>query len=206
MRARNLLRIAAHHHPVHTHTHYAQFAEPTVSSTNATVTFQQLLHDKFWSGPPAPIVFYTGAEGAGVRFIWPHSGWVVDALARNLSALVVFAEHRFFGLSTPQGVPGGFQPDSQHLGLLSEVEVLEDYTALATSLRTNLSAWDSPLISVGGSLAGELTTWWRARYPHVVDIGLASSAPILGHPGLTDPVSFERTSPCAPKWGPQPNP
>lgn len=99
----------------------------------------------------------------------------MDTLAANLSALVVFAEHRFFGLSIPQGVPAGFQPDAEHLGLLSEVEVLEDYTALATALRTNLSAWDSPLISVGGSLAGELTAWWRVRYPHIVDMALASS-------------------------------
>ena len=97
-----------------THTNYLQ---PTVPATNATATFQQLflMYAKHWPGPPAPIIFYTGAEGAGVKFIWPHSGWIVDTLSANLSALVVFAEHRFFGLSIPQGVPAGFQPDAEHL-------------------------------------------------------------------------------------------
>ena len=74
------------------------------------------------------------------------------------------------------------------------MEVLEDYTALATALRTNLSAWNSPLISVGGSLAGELTAWWRVRYPHIVDMALASSAPILGYPGLSNPYGWNHVA------------
>jgi lysosomal Pro-X carboxypeptidase len=172
---------------------HSNYLQPT-DANNATSTFQQLFlyNDTFWAGPPAPIIFYTGAEGAGVEFIWPHSGWIVDTLARNLSALVVFAEHRFFGQSNPGGLPSGFYPDATHLGALSEAEVLEDYTALATSLRTNLSAWDSPLISVGGSLAGELTTWWRVRYPFIVDMGIASSAPILGYRGIADEFGWNR--------------
>jgi len=171
-------------------THF-NYLQPT-DANNATSNFQQqfLWYDKYWAGPPAPIVFYTGAEGAGVEYIWPHSGWVVDTLAKNLSALVVFAEHRFFGLSNPGGTPGGFFPDATHLGLLSEAEVLEDYTSLATAIRTNYSAWDSPLISVGGSLAGELTTWWRIRHPFMVDMGIASSAPILGYFGIADPFGW----------------
>ena len=172
------------------------YLQPTDPATNATATFQQLylVYDAHWAGPPAPIVFYTGAEGTGVEAIWPHSGWVVDTLAQNLSALVIFAEHRFFGLSVPGGEPGGFAVDATHLGVLSEAEALEDFAALATQLRTNLSAWDSPLISVGGSLAGELTAWFRIRYSHLVDMGIAASAPIFGYPGLADPYGWNRVA------------
>lgn len=146
-----------------------------------------------WAGPPAPIVFVPCVEAGPAPYYWGEYGWVVDTLAKNLSALVVFAEHRFFGETFPRGdTTAGWYPDSDHLGLLTEAQVLEDYTALATALRTNLSAWDSPLISVGGSLAGEMTTWWRIRYPFMVDMGLAGSAPILGFPGLTDPFGWNR--------------
>jgi lysosomal Pro-X carboxypeptidase len=80
------------------------------------------------------------------------------------------------------------------VGVLTEAQVLEDFTALATHLRANLSAWDSPLIALGGSLAGEMATWWRVRYPFMVDMALAASAPILGFPGLTDQYGWYRTA------------
>ena len=49
------------------------------------------------------------------------------------------------------------------------------------------------MISVGGSLAGELTSWFRARYPWLVDMGLASSAPILGYPGYSSEYGWYAT-------------
>jgi lysosomal Pro-X carboxypeptidase len=135
-------------------------------------------------------VFVTCVEAGPAPYYWGEYGWVVDTLAKNLSALVVFAEHRGFGLTYPATAEGGdlsgWIPDAAHAGLLTEAQVLEDYTNLATHLRSNLSAWDSPLIAVGGSLAGEMATWWRIRYPFIVDMSLAGSAPILGFPDLCD--------------------
>lgn len=158
----------------------------------ANQTFQQryLYFADYWLGPPHPIVFVTCVEAGPAPYYWGEYGWVVDTLAKNLSALVVFAEHRGFGLTYPSVADGGDQsgwiPDAEHAGVLTEAQVLEDFTHLATHLRTNLSAWDSPLIAVGGSLAGEMATWWRVRYPFLVDMALSASAPILGFPGLTD--------------------
>lgn len=112
---------------------------------------------------------------------------MIDTLAAELKALVVFAEHRGFGLTYPAVADGGdlsgWAPDAAHVGVLTEEQVLADFTALATSLRTNLSAWDSPLVAVGGSLAGEMAAWWRIRYPFIVDMSLSCSAPIFGFPG-----------------------
>ena len=171
--------------------HFNYFNPSTPAGAPSTFQQRYLYHDAHWAGPPAPIVFVTCVEAGPAPYYWGEYGWVVDTLARNLSALVVFAEHRGFGLTYPQpaaagGDLSGWIPDAAHAGVLTEAQVLEDFTALATHLRTNLSAWDSPLIAVGGSLAGEMATWWRIRYPFMADMALAGSAPILGFPGLTD--------------------
>ena len=61
-------------------------------------TFRQryLVNDTWFGGRSSPILFYCGAEGAGVPSIFEHSGYVL-ALAKELKALVVFGEMRFFG-------------------------------------------------------------------------------------------------------------
>ena len=152
-------------------------------------TFEQryLLDARHWAGPPAPIIMVPCVEAGPAPYYYGEYGWVIDTLAANLSALLVFPEHRGFGLTYPSVADGGdlngWRPDAAHVGVLTEAQVLEDDTALATSLRFNLSAWDSPLIAVGGSLSGEMSTWWRIRYPFVVDMALAASAPIFGFPG-----------------------
>ena len=178
--------------------HFNYF-NPSFPGTNISYTFQQryLYYGDYWKGPGAPIIFVTCVEAGPAPYYWGEYGWVVDTLAKNLSALVVFAEHRGFGLTYPatennSGDLSGWIPDAAHVGTLTEAQVLEDFTALATSLRRNLSAWDSPLIAVGGSLAGEMATWWRVRYPFMVDMALSASAPILGFPGLTDQYGWYR--------------
>ena len=111
----------------------------TLPATGETWPQRYLFNDTYWPGPPFPIIFYCGAEGSGVETIWDHSGWIVDTLARNLSALIVFAEHRYFGVSDPFGPTNSFIPDAGHLGLLTLEQAMQDYAELITSLRTNLS-------------------------------------------------------------------
>ena len=169
--------------------HFNYFA-PTDETTNQTSTFEQryLYYSAHWPGPPAPIIFVPCVEAGPAPYYWGEYGWVIDTLAADLNALVVFAEHRGFGLTYPQpshagGPLDGWKPDAAHAGVLAEEQVLADDTALATSLRTNLSAWDSPLIAIGGSLSGEMSAWWRIRYPFMVDMALSASAPIFGFTG-----------------------
>ena len=146
-----------------------------------------------WGGPGSPILLYTGAEGSGVPSIFTHSGYVME-VARSLSALVIFAEMRFFGVSMPFGANGSFIPDPTHLGLLSIEQTLADYASLVAGIRKERHAHASPVIAVGGSLAGSLAFWLRAKYPAIVDMALASSAPILGYPRLTSPYGWYRVS------------
>ena len=182
--------------------------QPVDPKTRQRKTFMQrlLVHNQSYGGPGSPVIFYTGAEGSGVDAIWDHSGWIVEQLAANLSALVVMAEHRFFGASVPFGnsscelsprfnasCESSFWPNASHLGVLSEEQSLQDFAMVVHNLRTELEGgWESPFITLGGSLAGEISTWFRIRYPHLVDMALAASAPILGYPGLSDEYGWNR--------------
>ena len=182
--------------------------QPVDPKTRQRKTFMQrlLVHNQSYGGPGSPVIFYTGAEGSGVDAIWDHSGWIVEQLAANLSALVVMAEHRFFGASVPFGnsscelspqfnasCESSFWPNASHLGVLSEEQSLQDFAMVVHHLRTELDGgWESPFITLGGSLAGEISTWFRIRYPHLVDMALAASAPILGYPGLSDEYGWNR--------------
>ena len=161
-------------------------------------TFQQryLLNSSWWGGPGSPILLYTGAEGTGVTDIFSHSGFVLE-LARELRAMVCFAEMRFFGVSMPFGETGSFVHSATRLGLLTVEQAIADYAMLTVSLKQNHSAAASPVIALGGSLAGSLSFWLRSKYPSVVDMALAASAPILGYPGLTDPYGWYRVSTAA---------
>lgn len=155
---------------------------------NATFSQRFLVNETWWK-PEGPILFYTGAEGGGINTTFAHSGPVLE-LGRKLGALVVFAEMRFFGRSMPFGERGSFS----NLGLLSVEQALADYASLITALRREYKAETSPAIAVGGSLAGSLAFFLRYKYPTVVDMGLVSSAPILGYPGLTDQFGWYRVA------------
>lgn len=69
-------------------------------------------------------------------------------LAPAYNAAVVFAEHRYYGESMPFG---DASYNNANLGFLSSAQALADYAYFLDSLKTNLSATDSPVISFGGS-------------------------------------------------------
>ena len=50
----------------------------------------------------APILFYTGNE-ANIELFFNTSGFQSYTLAKRYGALVVYAEHRYFGESIPFG-------------------------------------------------------------------------------------------------------
>jgi lysosomal Pro-X carboxypeptidase len=69
---------------------------------------------------------------------------------------------------------------------------MSDYAALITHVRDRHGSWDAPVITFGGSLAGTLAAFMRLRYPQLVDMAVASSAPIRGYPGLMDPFAWHK--------------
>uniref|UniRef100_A0A915EUT1 Uncharacterized protein n=1 Tax=Ditylenchus dipsaci TaxID=166011 RepID=A0A915EUT1_9BILA len=125
--------------------------------------------------PNGPIFFYTGGEATIMRYL-DRMGFVWD-IAKEFGAAIVFAEHRFFGKSHAEGS----NISVKTLGYLTAEQGLADYAMLITHLKQVVeptSCQKIPVIAFGGSYAGFMTAWMRVKYPHIIDGGVASSAPI----------------------------
>ncbi|KAG5181271.1 serine carboxypeptidase S28-domain-containing protein [Tribonema minus] len=131
--------------------------------------------DEHWS-LGGPMLFYCGNE-ADVALYVNATGAMYTA-ARELGAVLVFAEHRFYGQSQP--FAGNDDKERPHREHLSAAQALSDYARLIEALRAGAS---QAVVAYGGSYGGMLATWLRAKYPHVVAGAVAGSAPVLAFTG-----------------------
>lgn len=146
-------------------------------------TFKQryLVNKQHWCGKNCPILFYTGNEGDiemfanNTGFMWENAG--------RLSAMLVFAEHRYYGQSMPfpDIDPTVISPKQAHkLRFLSSEQALADFARLIFALKNKLyDAKQSPVIALGGSYGGMLSAWLRMKYPQTIVGALAGSAPTM---------------------------
>lgn len=142
--------------------------------------------DTYAAPNDAPILFYCGNEGP-VTVFWDNFGFLTGNLAENLKALVVFGEHRYYGESLPFGA-NSFTTDN--LRYLTVDQTLEDYVALIKHFKAMPQYKNSPVIAVGGSYGGMLAAWFRMKYPHIVQVAYAASAPIMSFTGTVSPYAY----------------
>jgi lysosomal Pro-X carboxypeptidase len=137
------------------------------------------------SSKPGPILFYAGNEGA-IEGFYDNSGFLSKTLAEKFGGFVVFAEHRFYGESFPEG-----GMSIENLKYLSVEQVMMDYVKLLGYLRTIYPELATqPAFLFGGSYGGMLASWIRMKYPTHFQGAIASSAPILWFKGVTDQGAY----------------
>ncbi|GAB1607043.1 dipeptidyl peptidase 2-like [Argonauta hians] len=142
---------------------------------NKTYRQRYLVQDKWWDQKSnGPIFFYSGNEGP-IEAFWNASGLMFD-LAPKFGALIVFAEHRYYGKSLPFGPVNSFK--QPYISFLTVKQALADFAHLINTFKIMKSAEKSPVISFGGSYGGMLTAYLRMKYPGVCDGAIAASAPI----------------------------
>ncbi|XP_033642932.1 dipeptidyl peptidase 2-like [Asterias rubens] len=148
------------------------------SHGNNTFKQRYLVSDQHWSIGKGPIFFYTGNEGPITSFL-ENTGLMFD-IAPEFRALLVFAEHRFYGETLPFG-NDSFIPEN--LGLLTIEQALADYAELILFLKQELKCPECKVVTFGGSYGGMLSAYMRFKYPNTVDGAIASSAPIYSVAG-----------------------
>ncbi|DAZ97593.1 TPA: hypothetical protein N0F65_002212 [Lagenidium giganteum] len=146
-------------------------------------SFQQRYYvcDQFFDATAAQgaVFLYAGNE-ADVELYVNNMGLMWEN-AQAFNALLVFAEHRYFGQSMP------FPPEEldDHMQFLSSAQALEDFARVVATVKTSYKANNVPVIAFGGSYGGMLAAWMRMKYPFVVDGAIAASAPLLAFLGET---------------------
>eukprot|EP00033_Pygsuia_biforma_P000469 GCRY01000555.1.p1 GENE.GCRY01000555.1~~GCRY01000555.1.p1 ORF type:complete len:498 (-),score=114.63 GCRY01000555.1:77-1513(-) len=146
-----------------------------------------LISDKHWKNKEGPLFFYTGNEG-DIEMFAENTNFIFE-LAEEFGALVVFAEHRFYGKSFPFPEKHAF--DHPQVGVLTSQQALADYVYFIRHLRKDLNCSHTmKVIAFGGSYGGMLSAWARIKYPGTFDGALAASAPILYFGDLVDPGFF----------------
>jgi len=146
-------------------------------TNNATFKLRYLVNDTHWNSD-GPIFFYTGNEG-DIEVFAQNTGFVWE-IASEFRALIVFAEHRYYGQSLPFGNLSYTSP--QYVGYLTSSQALADYVFLIEYIQQLNGVLThgnkNPVIAFGGSYGGMLAAWIRMKYPASVLGAIAASAPV----------------------------
>ena len=177
----------------------AQYIDHFGFAEAGTFSQRYLVNAQYWRPPthkdgPGPIFFYCGNEGYIETFAG-NSGFMFD-IAGEYGALLLFAEHRYYGHSFPFGSAEAAYDNVTSLQFLTSEQALADFAQFLTWYKSDPSTLcqgacvDVPVIGFGGSYGGMLSSWMRIKYPHVLAGAIAASAPIWQFYGLVAPTVY----------------
>lgn len=127
-----------------------------------------------------PLFIYVGGE-------WEISegsisrGHVYD-MASELKGYLFYTEHRFYGKSHPT-----VDTRTDKLKYLNIDQALADLAHFVVEMRKTIpGAEKSGVIMIGGSYSATMVSWFRQKYPHLVNGAWASSAPVFAKVEFTE--------------------
>jgi len=151
---------------------YTQFLDHFNDQDQRTWQQRFFVNDTFWNKHlQGPIFFLLGGEGSisGLDVVLLE----VVTYAQKYGALVVTAEHRFYGKSKPL-------PDlsNNNLVYLNSQQALADYAYFIQGFKELYGAKASSVVTFGGSYPGNLCVWFRELYSHLTVGAICSSSPV----------------------------
>jgi|Transcript_1671 hypothetical protein len=77
---------------------------------SASFPIRYLIDRTYWDPATGPILFYAGNEGDIYSF-YDNTGFMTETIAKETKGLIVFGEHRYFGVSYPYDPSVAFTPE-----------------------------------------------------------------------------------------------
>lgn len=153
---------------------------------------------EYWTGPGAPVVFFTPGEIAAAGYTGYLTNKTITGLfAQAIGGAVVMLEHRYWGDSSPYSVL-----TTENFTYLTLENAIKDTTNFARTVQLpfdsngSSSALNAPWVFSGGSYSGALSAWTESVDPGTFWAYHASSAVVES---IFDFVS--RESPGSPGCG-----
>ena len=139
-----------------------------------TFPLRYYVNQHYWNNESGPCFFYAGNEADIFLFV-NNSGFLFEA-AEEFNALVVFAEHRYYGKSIPSF------GDALDMSFLTVEQAMADFNTLNVHIRKEWSmSPQTAFIAFGGSYGANLAMWLRLKNPNLWAGAIASSATPLKH-------------------------
>lgn len=133
---------------------------------------------EYWTGPGAPVVFFTPGESAAAGYTGYLTNRTITGLfAQAIGGATILMEHRYWGNSSPYSVL-----TTENLTYLTLENAIADTTYFANNVQlpfdTNGSsnAQNAPWVMAGGSYSGALTAWVASVDPGTYWAYYATSA------------------------------
>ena len=143
-------------------------------------------------GTDSPVLFYCGPE-TSILSSYTATNMSMAWYAQSLGALVVSAEHRYFGESLPFGNKSFTIENIQYLAI---EQTLADYAAIITFIKASVKGVTerSKVVSFGGSYGGHLSMLMRLHHSDVVTGSVASAAATCTFGNVPDSTWYDLVS------------